>query len=182
LSVLPDWGIRRLNAIKPYTRGVRIPGVISYGESSCGYDLRLGRKFLIFSNTCACVVDPKNFDGSQFVAHEGLDCLIPPNSFVLAESQEWVEVPRDCICLVLGKSTYARCGICTNFTPLEPGWRGRVTIEIGNMTPLPAKIYADEGIAQVLFLTLAGRPEKDYSEKDGLYQDQQGLTLPKVSS
>jgi dCTP deaminase len=179
--VLPDWMIRGLNAITPYKNNPKTPGMISFGESSAGYDISLARNFKIFQNTCAVVVDPKNFNPNSFVDFEGKECIVPPNSFVLAESNEWVHIPRTCIGLVLGKSTYARCGICTNFTPLEPNWRGKITIEIGNMTPLPAKIYADEGIAQVLFLQLAQPPERDYEQRGGRYQNQKGLTVPNVS-
>jgi dCTP deaminase len=183
MGVLPDHMLRQLGEqgrIHPYCLPNRQLGVISFGESSAGYDLRLGRKFLIFTNTAGCVVDPKRFDPTAFVKHDGDTCIIPPNSFALGESVEFIDVPRDVVVLVLGKSTYARCGVVTNFTPLEPGWRGKVTVEISNTTPLPARVYAGEGIAQALFLRLEAPCERDYGEKGGRYQDQKGLTMPTV--
>jgi dCTP deaminase len=183
VSVLPDWAIRKLadlGCIRGFVEGQRQQGRIAHGLSSCGYDLCLGRRFLIFTNTAGIVVDPKDFRKDRFVAHEGDTCTVPPNSFALGESVEHLEIPRDMVGLVLGKSTYARCGICTNFTPLEPGWRGYVTVEIANQTPLPGIVYAGEGIAQVLFLRLEAPPERDYQTKGGLYQNQTGLTLPRV--
>jgi dCTP deaminase len=156
------------------------PGVISYGVSSYGYDVRVGRNFKVFTNARCTVVDPKHFDPASFVDIEGDFCLIPPNSFALAETIEYLEIPRDILCVCVGKSTYARCGIIVNVTPLEPEWRGRVTIEISNTTPLPAKIYAGEGIAQILFLRGEAVCHTSYGDKKGKYQDQKGLTLPFV--
>jgi dCTP deaminase len=180
LGVLPDWQIKRDIVIEPFADGTPRPGVISYGVSSYGYDVRVGRRFKVFTNARCAVVDPKNFDPASFVDMEGDFCLIPPNSFVLAETVEYLEIPRDVVAICVGKSTYARCGIIVNVTPLEPEWRGRVTIEISNTTPLPAKIYAGEGIAQILFLRAGATCEISYADKRGKYQDQKGLTLPFV--
>lgn len=180
MGVLPDWQIERDIKIEPFARSSARPGVISYGASSYGYDVRVGRHFKVFTNARCAVVDPKNFDPASFVDIEGDHCLIPPNSFALAETVEYLEIPRDVIAICVGKSTYARCGIIVNVTPLEPEWRGRVTIEISNTTPLPAKIYAGEGIAQILFLRADAVCEVSYGDKQGKYQDQKGLTLPFV--
>lgn len=180
MGVLADWQIRRHIKIDPFADGQLRPGVISYGVSSYGYDVRVGRRFKVFTNARCAVVDPKNFDSASFVDMEGDSCLIPPNSFALAETVEWLEIPRDILAIAVGKSTYARCGIVVNVTPLEPEWRGRVTIEISNTTPLPAKIYAGEGIAQIVFLKADAVCELSYADKKGKYQDQQGLTLPFV--
>jgi dCTP deaminase len=180
MGVLPDWKIKQEIKIEPFEEGLLRPGVISYGLSSYGYDVRVGRHFKIFTNALCAVVDPKKFDPQSFVDVEGESCLIPPNSFALAETVEYLEVPRDIICCCIGKSTYARCGIIVNITPLEPEWRGRITIEISNTTPLPAKIYAGEGIAQILFFRGEGVCHTSYSDKKGKYQDQKGLTLPFV--
>lgn len=179
-GVLPDWQIERDVKIEPIARGEGRRGVISYGISSYGYDVRVGRKFKVFTNARCAVVDPKNFDPSSFVDIEGDACLIPPNSFALAETVEYLEIPRDVIGICVGKSTYARCGIIVNVTPLEPEWRGRITIEISNTTPLPAKIYAGEGIAQILFLRADALCRTSYADRQGKYQDQEGLTLPFV--
>ena len=151
-GVLADWQIQREIKIEPFAEGASRPGVISYGVSSYGYDVRVGRNFKVFTNARCAVVDPKNFDPASFVDIEGDSCLIPPNSFALAETVEYFEIPRDILSICVGKSTYARCGIIVNVTPLEPEWHGKITIEISNTTPLPAKIYANEGIAQILFL------------------------------
>jgi dCTP deaminase len=180
MGVLPDWQIKQKIKIEPWSEGSLRPGVISYGVSSYGYDVRVGRRFKIFTNARCAVVDPKNFDPASFVDIEGDSCLIPPNSFALAETVEYLEIPRNIICICLGKSTYARCGIIVNVTPLEPEWRGKVTIEISNTTPLPAKIYAGEGIAQILFLEADAVCHVSYGDKRGKYQDQKGLTLPFV--
>jgi dCTP deaminase len=180
MGILPDWMIQRDIKIEPFAESAVRPGVISYGVSSYGYDVRVGRKFKIFTNAHCAVVDPKHFDPRSFVDVEGDYCLIPPNSFALAETVEHIEVPRDILCVCLGKSTYARCGIICNVTPLEPEWRGKVTIEISNTTPLPAKIYAGEGIAQILFLKAEAVCRVSYGDKKGKYQDQEGLTLPFV--
>jgi dCTP deaminase len=180
MGVLPDWQIQRDVKIEPFADGSVRAGTISFGVSSYGYDVRVGRHFKVFTNARCTVVDPKNFDRGSFMDFEGDYCLIPPNSFALAETVEHIEVPRDVICICLGKSTYARCGIIVNVTPLEPEWRGKVTIEISNTTPLPAKIYAGEGIAQILFLRADAPCRVSYADKRGKYQDQKGLTLPFV--
>lgn len=157
MGVLADWQIAEQVKITPFEPGMKRPGIVSYGLSSYGYDLRTGYKFKVFTNVHGAVVDPKNFDPRSFVEVNLTDhVLIPPNSFCLAESFEHLEIPRDCMGIVIGKSTYARCGIVVNVTPLEPEWRGHITIEISNTTPLPAKIYAGEGIAQVYFLRTDG--------------------------
>ncbi|MFM7149328.1 MAG: dCTP deaminase [Gemmataceae bacterium] len=180
MGVLPDWMIERDIKIEPFAEASARPGVISYGVSSYGYDVRVGRTFKVFTNVHSTVVDPKKFDPSSFVHFEADHCIIPPNSFALAETVEYLEIPRDILCVCVGKSTYARCGIIVNVTPLEPEWRGKVTIEISNTTPLPAKIYAGEGIAQILFLRGEAVCRTSYGDKHGKYQDQKGLTLPFV--
>jgi dCTP deaminase len=180
MGILPDWMIQRDIKIEPFAESAVRPGVISYGVSSYGYDVRVGRTFKIFTNARCAVVDPKNFDPASFVDVEGDFCLIPPNSFALAETVEYLEIPRDVLGVCLGKSTYARCGIIVNVTPLEPEWRGKVTIEISNTTPLPAKIYAGEGIAQILFYKAESVCRVSYGDKRGKYQNQKGLTLPFV--
>jgi dCTP deaminase len=180
MGVLADWQIQREIKIEPFAESSLRPGVISYGVSSYGYDVRVGRHFKVFTNAQCAVVDPKNFDPKSFVDIEGDFCLIPPNSFALAETVEYLEIPRDIISICVGKSTYARCGIIVNITPLEPEWRGKITIEISNTTPLPAKIYSGEGIAQILFFRGEGVCQISYGDKRGKYQDQKGLTLPFV--
>ena len=180
MGVLADWQIQDRVKIEPLADGTYRPGVISYGVTSYGYDLRLGRKFKVFTNARCAIVDPKNFDPRSFIDLEADECLIPPNSFALAETVEYFEIPRDVLAVCLGKSTYARCGVIVNVTPLEPEWRGKVTIEISNTTPLPAKIYANEGIAQVLFFQSDEPCEVSYRDKKGKYQAQRGVTLPKI--
>jgi dCTP deaminase len=180
VSILPDWQIRRDIKIEPFAEGSLRPGAISYGVSSYGYDVRVGRRFKVFTNLYGAVVDPKKFDPSAFVDIEADSCVIPPNSFVLAETVEYFEIPRDILCICCGKSTYARCGILVNVTPLEPEWRGKITIEISNTTPLPARVYANEGIAQILFFRADDVCKTSYADKKGKYQDQKGLTLPFV--
>jgi len=180
VGVLPDWQIKRDIKIEPFAEGLSRAGVISFGVSSYGYDVRVGRHFKVFTNVHCPVVDPKHFDSASFVDLEGDFCLIPPNSFALGETVEYFEIPRDVIAICVGKSTYARCGIIVNVTPLEPEWRGRITLEISNTTPLPAKIYAGEGIAQILFLRTDAPCRVSYADKQGKYQDQGGLTLPFV--
>jgi dCTP deaminase len=180
MTVLPDWQIQRDIVIEPFAESSVRPGVISYGVSSYGYDVRVGRHYKVFTNVHSAIVDPKQFSPQSFVDIEADSCLIPPNSFALAETVEYLEIPRDIIGICLGKSTYARCGIIVNVTPLEPEWRGKVTIEISNTTPLPAKIYSGEGIAQILFLKAADVCKVSYGDKKGKYQDQKGLTLPFV--
>jgi dCTP deaminase len=184
MPIMNDTWIRRMaqdhGMIEPYEdRQVR-DGVISYGVSSYGYDMRVAREFKIFTNVLSSIVDPKDFDPKSFVEFEGDVCIVPPNSFALARSVEYFRIPRDILTICVGKSTYARCGIITNVTPFEPEWEGFVTLEISNTTPLPAKIYANEGIAQVLFLQGNAPPEVSYRDKRGKYQAQVGITLPKL--
>lgn len=178
--VLSDQQIQWRGMIQPFAVGLRRPGKISYGLTSYGYDIRVDRQFKVFTPALCTIVDPKAFDPRCFVDVEGDTCLIPPNSFALAVSIEEVAVPRDCLGLVVGKSTYARCGIILCCTPLEPEWRGRITLEISNTTPLPAKIYAEEGIGQVVFLRGDELCQVSYADKRGRYQGQTGLTLPCV--
>ena len=156
--------------------------VISYGVSSYGYDMRVAPEFKIFTNVLSAIVDPKHFDSKSFVEFEGDVCIVPPNSFALARSVEYFRIPRNCLTICVGKSTYARCGIITNVTPFEPEWEGYVTLEISNTTPLPAKIYANEGICQVLFFEADDDDvcETSYKDKAGKYQAQTGVTLPKL--
>jgi len=156
MGILADWQIRDEVKIEPFAKASKRKGKISYGLTSYGYDLRLADEYRIFSNSHCAVVDPKNFSDSAFVRHKGPFCIIPPNSFALAESFEYVEIPRDIQTICVGKSTYARCGIIVNVTPLEPEWRGKVTIEISNSTPLPVKVYSGEGILQILFFRADG--------------------------
>jgi len=180
MGLLADWQIRQLVKIEPFAEEAKRESVISFGLSSYGYDVRVGRSFKIFTNVYGAIIDPKKFDKTAFVDIEADHCIIPPNSFALAETVEYFEIPRNVLATCLGKSTYARCGIIVNVTPLEPEWRGKITIEISNTTPLPAKIYANEGIAQILFFKADEVCEKSYADKKGKYQDQQGLTLPFV--
>ncbi|MSO83862.1 MAG: dCTP deaminase [Acidobacteria bacterium] len=166
--------------IEPFEdRQVR-DGVISYGLSSYGYDIRVADEFKVFTNINSTVVDPKNFDARSFVDVRADVCIIPPNSFALAKTVEYFRIPRDVLTVCVGKSTYARCGLIVNVTPFEPEWEGFVTLEISNTTPLPAKVYANEGIAQVLFFQSDETCEVSYADKKGKYQGQQGLTLPKL--
>ncbi len=166
--------------IEPFNKKQVGKGVISYGVSSYGYDMRIADEFKIFTNINNTVVDPKNFDPKSFVDYKGDVCIIPPNSFLLASSLEYFRIPRDVLVICLGKSTYARCGLVVNVTPLEPEWEGHVTIEISNTTPLPARIYANEGIAQLIFLQAAEICEVSYKDKSGKYQAQKGITLPRM--
>lgn len=166
--------------ITPFSdRQVR-KGVISYGVSSYGYDIRIADEFKIFTNINSTVVDPKNFDERSLIDFKGDVCIIPPNSFALASSIEYFKIPRDILVICLGKSTYARCGIIVNITPLEPEWEGHVTVEISNTTPLPAKIYGNEGIAQLIFLQADEVCEISYKDKSGKYQSQKGITLARL--
>ena len=153
---------------------------ISFGVSSYGYDARVSNEFKIFTNVNSEIVDPKNFKPTNFVTKKSSECIIPPNSFVLASTVEYFKVPKDVLVICLGKSTYARCGIIVNVTPLEPGWEGHVTLEFSNTTPLPAKIYANEGAAQFVFLKGSEVPEVTYADRKGKYMGQTGVTLPKV--
>lgn len=155
-------------------------GVISYGLSSYGYDIRVSNEFKIFTNIGASIVDPKSFDEKNVVDFIGDVCIVPPNSFALARTIEYFKIPNDVLAICLGKSTYARCGIIVNITPFEPGFCGHITIEISNTTPLPAKIYANEGIAQVLFFQGDEKCEISYADKNGKYQNQTGITLPRI--
>ncbi len=155
-------------------------GVVSYGLSSYGYDIRVSNEFKIFTNLNSTVVDPKHFDDANVVDFEGDVCIVPPNSFALARTVEYFKIPRDVLAICLGKSTYARCGIIVNVTPFEPEFEGHITIEISNTTPLPAKIYANEGIAQVLFLQGDEDCETSYKDKKGKYLGQEGITLPRI--
>jgi dCTP deaminase len=183
-SIKADKWIKRMalerGMIEPFEdRQVR-QGVISYGLSSYGYDIRVADEFKVFTNINNTVVDPKNFDARSFVDLKTDVCIIPPNSFALAKTVEYFRIPRDVLTVCVGKSTYARCGLIVNVTPFEPEWEGFVTLEISNTTPLPAKIYANEGIAQVLFFQSDEVCEVSYGDKKGKYQKQQGLTLPRL--
>ena len=171
---------REHKMIEPFVDDQVRQGVISYGVSSYGYDVRVGDEFKVFTNVYNTLVDPKNFDSKSFVDIKGEVCIIPPNSFALASTIEYFRIPRDVLTVCLGKSTYARCGIIVNVTPFEPEWEGHVTIEISNTTPLPAKIYANEGIAQVLFFQSDEPCARSYKDKKGKYQAQRGVTLPRL--
>jgi dCTP deaminase len=166
--------------IKPFEERQVRTGVISYGVSSYGYDLRIADEFKIFTNINNTIVDPKAFDPRSFVDYQGLVCIVPPNSFALARSIEYFKIPRNVLTICVGKSTYARCGIITNVTPFEPEWEGFVTLEISNTTPLPARIYANEGIAQVLFFESDEACQTSYADRQGKYQGQQGIVLPTI--
>jgi dCTP deaminase len=184
MAVKSDRWIRRMalehRMIEPFSEKQVREGVISYGVSSYGYDVRIADEFKIFTNINSTIVDPKRFDTRSFVDFKGDVCIIPPNSFALARTVEYFRIPRSVITICVGKSTYARCGIIVNVTPFEPEWEGIVTLEVSNTTPLPAKIYANEGIAQVLFFESDEVCETSYADKKGKYQAQQGLTLPKL--
>ncbi|QMU53482.1 MAG: dCTP deaminase [Nitrosopumilus sp.] len=168
------------NMIDPFEQNQIRNNVISYGVSSFGYDMRVSDEFKIFTNVNNAIVDPKNFSPESFVDFKGNVCIIPPNSFALARSVEYFKIPRNVMTICLGKSTYARCGIIVNVTPFEPEWEGHVTLEISNTTPLPAKIYANEGLAQVLFFESDEGPETSYKNRKGKYQKQSGITLAKT--
>ena len=184
MSVLSDKTIKKLALeeamISPFVDKQVREGKISYGLSSYGYDARVSEEFKIFTNVNSEIVDPKNFKPTNFVTKNVSECIIPPNSFVLARTVEKFKIPDDVLVICLGKSTYARCGIIVNVTPLEPGWEGYVTLEFSNTTPLPAKIYANEGVAQFVFLKGNEKPEVTYADRDGKYMGQTGVTLPKV--
>jgi dCTP deaminase len=184
MSIKPDKWIRRMvkekNMIEPFVDGQVREGVISYGLSSYGYDIRVTNEFKIFTNVHSAVVDPKNFNPKSFIDFTGDVCVIPPNSFVLAQTVEYFRIPRDTLTVCLGKSTYARCGLIVNVTPFEPEWEGHVTLEISNTTPLPARIYANEGIAQVLFFQSDEICETSYADRKGKYQGQQSIVLPRI--
>jgi dCTP deaminase len=187
MSVKSDKWIRRMAAqgmIEPFesqqVNEVAGRRVVSYGTSSYGYDIRCSDEFKIFTNINSTIVDPKAFDAKSFVDFKGAVCIIPPNSFALARTVEFFRIPRDVLTICLGKSTYARCGIIVNVTPLEPEWQGHVTLEFSNTTPLPAKIYAGEGCAQVIFLQSDEVCDTSYLDRGGKYQGQQGVTLPRI--
>ena len=184
MSVMSDSWIREMakekGMIDPFTEKLQREGVISYGLSSYGYDARVSREFKIFTNVNSAVVDPKDFSPKSFVDVETDVCIIPPNSFALARTVEFFRIPRDVLVICLGKSPYARCGIVVNVTPLEPEWEGHVTLEFSNTTPLPAKVYANEGACQFIFLK-GDRPcEVSYGDRAGKYQGQVGVTLPRM--
>ncbi len=186
MSIKSDRWIRRMarehGMIAPFVDGQVREGAISYGVSSYGYDMRVAPEFRIFTNVLSVIVDPKHFDARSFVEFDGDVCIVPPNSFALARSVEYFRIPRNVLTICVGKSTYARCGIITNVTPFEPEWEGHVTLEISNTTPLPAKIYANEGICQVLFFEADDDDvcQVSYADKKGKYQKQTGVTLPKL--
>jgi dCTP deaminase len=186
MSIKSDRWIRRMarehGMIEPFVDGQVREGAISYGVSSYGYDMRVAPEFRIFTNVLSVIVDPKHFDARSFVEFNGDVCIVPPNSFALARSVEYFRIPRNVLTICVGKSTYARCGIITNVTPFEPEWEGHVTLEISNTTPLPAKIYANEGICQVLFFEADDDDvcQVSYGDKKGKYQKQTGVTLPKL--
>ncbi len=184
MGLKPDHWIRRMaletRMIEPFADQQIRPGKISYGVSSYGYDIRVADEFKIFTNVYSAIVDPKSFDIRSMVDFKGDVCIIPPNSFALARTEEYLRIPRSVLTICVGKSTYARCGIIVNVTPFEPEWEGYVTLEISNTTPLPAKIYAHEGIAQVLFFEADELCEVSYADKKGKYQKQQTIELPKI--
>jgi dCTP deaminase len=184
MPVMPDTWIRKMavehGMITPFTENLKRDGVISYGVSSYGYDARVSEEFKIFTNVDSAIVDPKDFSDRGFVDRKGEQCVIPPNSFALARTVERFKIPRDVLVICLGKSTYARCGIIVNVTPLEPEWEGHVTLEFSNTTPLPARIYANEGACQFIFLKADSPCETSYADRKGKYQGQQGVTLPRL--
>ena len=184
MPIMPDSWIRQQalenGMITPFEERLKREGVISYGLSSYGYDCRLSDEFMIFTNVDNAIVDPKNFSDNSFVTRKTDVCVIPPNSFVLCRTVETFKIPRDVLVVCLGKSTYARCGLIVNVTPLEPEWEGQVTLEISNTTPLPAKVYANEGIAQFLFFQGASECEVSYADRAGKYMQQEGVTLPRM--
>ena len=184
MTVLSDKWIKEMvrtnNMISPFENKQVRGNKISYGLSSFGYDARVSNEFKIFTNVNSEIVDPKNFKLNNFISKKGDECIIPPNSFVLSSTVEYFRIPNDVMVICLGKSTYARCGIIVNVTPLEPSWEGNVTLEFSNTTPLPAKIYANEGAAQFIFLKGNEKPDITYADRNGKYMRQSGVTLPKV--
>jgi len=184
MTVLSDKWIKEMvrtnNMISPFENKQVRDNKISYGLSSFGYDARVSNEFKIFTNVNSEIVDPKNFKLNNFISKKGEECIIPPNSFVLSSTVEYFRIPNDVMVICLGKSTYARCGIIVNVTPLEPSWEGNVTLEFSNTTPLPAKIYANEGAAQFIFLKGNEKPDITYADRNGKYMKQSGVTLPKV--
>lgn len=183
-GIMPDHWIREMalnhGMIEPFVEKQTAEGKISYGLSSYGYDSRCSNEFKIFTNVDNAIVDPKDFSAKSFVDRETDVCIIPPNSFVLTRSVEYFRIPKDVLVVCLGKSTYARCGLIVNVTPLEPGWEGHVTLEISNTTPLPAKVYANEGVAQFLFFKGSSACEISYADRAGKYMGQTGVTLPRI--
>ena len=184
MTVLSDKWIKEMvrtnNMISPFENKQVRGNKISYGLSSFGYDARVSNEFKIFTNVNSEIVDPKNFKLNNFISKKGDECIIPPNSFVLSSTVEYFRIPNDVMVICLGKSTYARCGIIVNVTPLEPSWEGNVTLEFSNTTPLPAKIYANEGAAQFIFLKGNEKPDITYADRNGKYMKQSGVTLPKI--
>ena len=184
MGLKPDHWIQKMakehRMIEPFAENRVRNGIISFGVSSYGYDIRVANEFKIFTNVYSAVVDPKHFDPKSMVDFKGDICVIPPNSFALARTVEYFRIPRDVLTVCLGKSTYARCGIIVNVTPFEPEWEGYVTLEISNTTPLPARIYANEGIAQVLFFQADEVCDTSYADKKGKYQKQEAIVLPKL--
>ena len=184
MAIMPDRWIREMartrGMIEPFVDRQTRDGVISYGLSSYGYDARVAPEFRIFTNVDNALVDPKHFNEQSFVERSGESCVIPPNSFALARTVEYFRIPRDILVICLGKSTYARCGMIVNVTPLEPEWEGHVTLEISNTTPLPARVYANEGLCQFLFLRGYEEPEVSYADRKGKYMRQTGVTLPRL--
>ncbi len=184
MGLKPDSWIVRMarekRMIEPFAERKMRPGVISFGVSSYGYDIRIADEFKIFTNVYSAVVDPKNFDPASMIDFKGEVCIIPPNSFALARTVEYFRIPRNVLTICVGKSTYARCGIIVNVTPFEPEWEGYVTLEISNTTPLPAKVYANEGIAQVLFFEADEECQVSYADKKGKYQKQTTIALPRL--
>ncbi len=184
MGLKPDHWIRKMalekRMIEPFSESQVRDGVISYGLSSYGYDIRVADEFKIFSKTDAATIDPKHFETRLLLDYQGEVCIIPPNSYVVARTVEYFRIPRDVLTICLGKSTYARCGIIVNVTPFEPEWEGYVTLEISNTAPLPAKIYANEGIAQVIFFVADQQCEISYADKKGKYQAQKTIVLPKL--
>ena len=184
MTVLSDRWIKEMvrtnNMISPFENKQVRDNKISYGLSSFGYDARVSNEFKIFTNVNSEIIDPKNFKLNNFISKKGDECIIPPNSFVLSSTVEYFRIPNDVMVICLGKSTYARCGIIVNVTPLEPSWEGNVTLEFSNTTPLPAKIYANEGAAQFIFLKGNEKPDITYADRNGKYMKQSGVTLPKV--
>ena len=184
MSIKSDKWIKSMsnkhNMIEPFCDSYIKSGEISYGLSSYGYDIRVSDEYKIFTNVNNSIIDPKNFDSKSFVDFKGDICIVPPNSFALARSIEYFRIPRNVLTICLGKSTYARCGIIVNVTPFEPEWEGHVTLEISNTTPLPARIYSNEGLCQVLFFESDEECLISYKDKQGKYQNQKGITLPKV--
>ena len=184
MPIMPDHWIRdqatKNGMIEPFVEAQRGQGIISYGVSSYGYDARVAPEFRIFTNVDNALIDPKNFKAESFVERNTDLCIIPPNSFALARTVEYFRIPRDVLVVCLGKSTYARCGLIVNVTPLEPEWEGHVTLEISNTTPLPAKVYANEGLCQFLFFKGESMCEVSYKDRGGKYQGQKGVTLPRI--